>query len=79
MAPPSRSPEDVQATRDALRGLEQGGSDEEDLREERTCSSSKSMMIAAAEAIVAIEDQLEVLAQPFGGRSDGWGSFGNAL
>jgi hypothetical protein len=42
-----------------------------------TCYCTKTM-IPGYEDIVAIQGQLDDLSRPFGGKSDGWGSFGNA-
>jgi hypothetical protein len=35
-------------------------------------------MLATYEGVVAAQAELDKLSHPFGGYSDGWGSFGNA-
>jgi regulator of RNase E activity RraB len=42
-----------------------------------TCECSKEM-IATHEGVVSAQGELDVLSQPHGGDSDGWGTFGNA-
>jgi hypothetical protein len=42
-----------------------------------TCECS-TRMLATHDAVSAVEAELAELALPFGGRPDGWGSFGNA-
>jgi hypothetical protein len=42
-----------------------------------TCYCSKTM-IPTYDKIIAAQSELDELSQPFGGKSDGWGSFGNA-
>jgi regulator of RNase E activity RraB len=41
-----------------------------------TCQCSTRMLVTYA-SLDAIEAELAALAMPFGGRADGWGSFGN--
>ncbi len=41
-----------------------------------TCYCSK-MMILTYEAVILTQDSLDEIARPFGGYSDGWGTFGN--
>jgi hypothetical protein len=41
-----------------------------------TCYCTKTM-VPRYDDIIAIQNQLDELSQPFGGKSDGWGSFGN--
>jgi hypothetical protein len=41
-----------------------------------TCECS-TRMLASYEGVIAIQEELTKLATPFGGHSDGWGSFGN--
>lgn len=41
-----------------------------------TCECS-TRMLAAYNGIIAVQAELAELASPFGGRPDGWGSFGN--
>jgi regulator of RNase E activity RraB len=41
-----------------------------------TCECS-TRMLATYEAVLAIQDELAELSQEFGGRPDGWGTFGN--
>jgi hypothetical protein len=41
-----------------------------------TCYCSRSML-ATYDGVVAVQRELYTLAQPLGGRSDGWGTFGN--
>jgi regulator of RNase E activity RraB len=41
-----------------------------------TCECS-SRMLLTYEAVIAIQEELDRLARPFGGHIDGWGSFGN--
>jgi hypothetical protein len=43
-----------------------------------TCECS-TRMLATYPGIIAMQTELEVLAQRFGGHPDGWGSFGNAV
>jgi regulator of ribonuclease activity B len=42
-----------------------------------TCNCAKTI-IPTYDEILAIQNQLDELSRPFGGKSDGWGSFGNA-
>jgi regulator of RNase E activity RraB len=41
-----------------------------------TCECS-TRMLATYESVVAIQDELAEISKPFGGLSDGWGTFGN--
>ncbi len=41
-----------------------------------TCDCSKTML-ATYDAVCGSQRELDELSAPFGGRSDGWGSFGN--
>lgn len=41
-----------------------------------TCYCSKQM-VPAYEAIILAQDDLDEMAKPFGGYSDGWGTLGN--
>jgi hypothetical protein len=41
-----------------------------------TCECS-TRMLASYDGVIAIQEELAKLATPFGGRPDGWGSFGN--
>ena len=41
-----------------------------------TCQCSVRML-ATHGGVIAVQDELADLARPFGGRSDGWGTFGN--
>ncbi|MEO7111581.1 MAG: ribonuclease E inhibitor RraB [Polyangiaceae bacterium] len=41
-----------------------------------TCYCTKQML-PAYDGVVAAQTELDELAKPFGGRSDGWGTFGN--
>ena len=41
-----------------------------------TCECS-TRMLATYDGVIAIQAELAELASPFGGHSDGWGSFGN--
>ena len=43
-----------------------------------TCNCAKTIT-PTYEEIIAIQKQLDQLSAPFGGKSDGWGSFGNAV
>ena len=43
-----------------------------------TCECS-TRMIASYDEVIAIQDELAKLSEPFGGHSDGWGSFGNNI
>ncbi len=42
-----------------------------------TCECTKRL-VPDYSAIVAIQEELDRIARPFGGYSDGWGSFGNS-
>lgn len=42
-----------------------------------TCECS-TRMLASYEGVIAIQTELAILAEPFKGHPDGWGSFGNA-
>jgi hypothetical protein len=42
-----------------------------------TCYCSRAI-IPSYDLIILIQKQLNNLSRPFGGRSDGWGSFGNS-
>ena len=42
-----------------------------------TCECTKRL-VPEYLAIVAIQEELDQIARPFGGYSDGWGSFGNS-
>ncbi len=42
-----------------------------------SCYCSK-VMLAGYEPILAVQRQLDSIAEPWGGRSDGWGTAGNA-
>jgi regulator of ribonuclease activity B len=42
-----------------------------------TCNCTK-VLVPDYCAIVAIQKRLDEISRPFGGKSDGWGSFGNA-
>lgn len=42
-----------------------------------TCYCMREM-IPDYEAVIAVQAELDRLAAPYGGRCDGWGSFGNA-
>lgn len=57
------------------------GEDEEDLDEEVTepwtCTCRKTMLLEY-DAIMAAQAELDEIARPLGGYSDGWGTFGNA-
>ncbi len=35
-------------------------------------------MLATYDGVIAIQDELASLSSPFGGRTDGWGTFGNS-
>lgn len=48
--------------------------DEED--DQVTCYCTKSMLLDHA-ALIAAQAELDELATPHGGHSDGWGTFGN--
>jgi hypothetical protein len=41
-----------------------------------TCYCTKTML-ATYDGIVSAQSELDLLAQPFGGYSDGWGTWGN--
>jgi len=41
-----------------------------------TCSCSRSMVLSHDE-LMRVQEQLNELSHPFGGYSDGWGTFGN--
>ena len=41
-----------------------------------TCECS-TRMLATYEGVVAVQDELGEVSAPFGGRCDGWGTFGN--
>jgi regulator of RNase E activity RraB len=41
-----------------------------------TCYCTKTML-ATYDAVVAAQDELDEIAGPFGGRTDGWGTCGN--
>ncbi len=41
-----------------------------------TCTCTRSM-IATYDAVIAAQRELDELARPNGGRTDGWGTFGN--
>jgi hypothetical protein len=41
-----------------------------------TCECS-SRMGATYESVIAVQNELEELSEPFGGRPDGWATFGN--
>lgn len=41
-----------------------------------TCSTR---MVLSHHAVLAMQAELDTLAEPFGGHSDGWGTFGNAV
>ena len=56
-----------------------GGSakfDQDDETLEWTVTFSKSM-VPDYEDLIRLQDELNVLAKPLGGYSDGWGTFGN--
>lgn len=57
------------------------GEDDEDVTEEEitepwTCTCRKEMALKY-EDIMAVQAQLDEIARPLGGYSDGWGTFGN--
>src|ERR1700683_399942 len=41
-----------------------------------TCSCSRNMVVSR-DSVLRVQQELDVLSQPFGGHSDGWGTFGN--
>jgi regulator of RNase E activity RraB len=41
-----------------------------------TCQCS-TRMLATYEGVIAIQNELADLSEPFGGKCDGWGTFGN--
>jgi regulator of RNase E activity RraB len=41
-----------------------------------TCECS-TRMVAAYESVIAVQNELADLSEPFGGRPDGWSTFGN--
>jgi hypothetical protein len=41
-----------------------------------TCVCS-TRMLATYEAVMSFQDELDAVSAPFGGHSDGWGTFGN--
>ena len=43
-----------------------------------SCYCSK-LMLPKYDDIIAIQNQLDALSRPIGGKSDGWGSFGNSV
>lgn len=43
---------------------------------EWTCYCTKSM-IATYVSVVSVQDELDKISHPFGGITDGWGTFGN--
>lgn len=57
------------------------GSDDPDLEDEVTepwtCTCLKTMLLEHA-AILGAQAELDEIARPLGGYSDGWGTFGNA-
>jgi regulator of RNase E activity RraB len=42
-----------------------------------TCQCTK-LMVPTYEAIIAVQAELDAIAQPLGAYADGWGTFGNA-
>ena len=57
------------------------GSDDPDLEDEITepwtCTCLKTMLLEL-DAVVGAQSELDEIARPLGGYSDGWGTFGNA-
>ena len=51
--------------------------EDEEITEPWTCTCRKEMLLEY-DAVVAAQKQLDEIARPFGGYSDGWGTFGNA-
>jgi hypothetical protein len=45
--------------------------------EEWTCYCTRAM-VPTYDAIIAAQEDLDDLAKPLGGHTDGWGTFGNA-
>ena len=41
-----------------------------------TCSCSRKMILSQGE-VLRVQAELDEISRPFGGRSDGWGTFGN--
>ena len=50
--------------------------DQDEPSGEWTCYCTKTMR-ATYEGVVAVQSELDLLARPFGGYSDGWATFGN--
>ena len=72
-------PTEVAGQKIALLAEERGYSGDVRFDEEShswTCYCSKSM-VATYTAVIAAQDELDELSAPFGGKSDGWGTFGN--
>ena len=49
---------------------------QDEVSEEWTCYCTKTMLATYAN-IIAAQDELAEIAEPFGGETDGWGTFGN--
>ncbi len=50
---------------------------QDDETEEWTCFCSKTML-ATYDGVIEAQAELDRLAEPFGAKTDGWGTFGNA-
>ena len=51
--------------------------EDEEITEPWTCTCRKEMLLEY-DGVVAAQKQLDEIARPYGGYSDGWGTFGNA-
>ena len=51
--------------------------EDEEITEPWTCTCRRQMLLQY-DAVVAAQKQLDEIARPLGGYSDGWGTFGNA-
>ena len=51
--------------------------EDEEITEPWTCTCRREMLLEY-DAVVAAQKQLDEIARPLGGYSDGWGTFGNA-
>ena len=51
--------------------------EDEEITEPWTCTCRREMLLQY-DAVIAAQKQLDDIARPLGGYSDGWGTFGNA-